>query len=147
MFGTAAIIVESIQNIASIRQIFLRDYAMVLPQSVGALRQVAAMAGLTRLWQTDWGSARQSRHIRKVMPYMNKKEIDFHRSRVEKQLSKIGAEVADASEISEEINCLSQKAEHKLHAAQEDISDLYESLEDSGGNGPFKGSTREKQKM
>lgn len=53
---------------------------------------------------------------------------DFTEKRVEKSISSIGAKIADANELAEQIEDLSEKAEDKLCEAQEELSDLYISL-------------------
>lgn len=59
---------------------------------------------------------------------MAKKEIDFNSKKNEKTISSIGAKIADADEMNDEINALSEKSAEKLEGAQEELSDLYESI-------------------
>lgn len=57
---------------------------------------------------------------------MNKNTTDTRKT--EQALSHIGAEVADANELSDEISQLTEKQQEKPSAAQEEISELYENL-------------------
>lgn len=56
--------------------------------------------------------------------------IDYRTKKAEKAISSITAKVADANDISEEINCLSHLAEEKLVSAQEELSELYMAVDD-----------------
>lgn len=57
-----------------------------------------------------------------------KNSTDLVLKKSEKALSHIGAQIADANEIAEEIEELTHKAEEKLCLAQEEISELYVEL-------------------
>lgn len=59
-----------------------------------------------------------------------RKDIDYMERKVERALSSVGANVADAYELNEQIDNLRQKAEQKLEKAQEELSNLYMELDD-----------------
>lgn len=61
---------------------------------------------------------------------MEKKTLATETKPVEQSLSRIGAAVADADDLSEKIGRLAAKQENILQDAQEQISDLYESLDE-----------------
>lgn len=69
---------------------------------------------------------------------MNKKDknpadntINFHPSHIEQSLSQIGAKVADAHDLAEEIIELEKEKKHTLEDAQAEISNLYETLDEN----------------
>lgn len=70
------------------------------------------------------------------------KQVDFGTKRTEQELSSIGAKVADATDYAQEIERLTEKQEEKLEAAQEQLSDLYESL----GETPVKVAAKPEKK-
>ena len=69
-------------------------------------------------------------------------QVDFGKKRTEQELSSIGAKVADATDMLHEIERLSELQEEKLEAAQEQLSDLYETI----GEAPVQAAPRGSQK-
>lgn len=59
------------------------------------------------------------------------KDLDA-KHKIESTLSQIGAKVADANDIAQQMQKLSQKQKQDLTQAQEEISELYESLDELG---------------
>lgn len=64
---------------------------------------------------------------------MNKESIGSKEKLMEKEISQIGAKVADALEISEKVRELSDKFEALLIDAQKELEELYVSLGESRG--------------
>ena len=56
--------------------------------------------------------------------------INFQTNHIEQSLSKIGAKVADAQDLSEEIIELEEEKKQTLEEVQTEISDLYETLDE-----------------
>lgn len=49
---------------------------------------------------------------------------------LEKSISSIGAKIADANDLSDEINKLNEEENEKLKLAQEELEDLYVTLDE-----------------
>ena len=60
---------------------------------------------------------------------MEKKLTDIDQTRIERALTKIGSQIADATELSQKAKELSSNAELLLIAAQQELEALYLSLE------------------
>ena len=53
-----------------------------------------------------------------------------HGKGLENSLSSVGAKIADANELADEIKTLSKLQSRKLSSAQKEVADIYEALDD-----------------
>lgn len=60
----------------------------------------------------------------------DERHIHMSKAQAEQTISRIGAKIADANDLTAEIEKLSRNASHKLADAQEELSDLYENWDE-----------------